>query len=394
MIVLQVLAIGCRRSAGHTSDFNKVIYAPEHADGFEILGADGRESVLIRSKRPWQGAPEGTSRDFMILRGGENAPKDFDGEIIEKDAERIVCMSSGHIAMLSCLGESNCIVGGSNLNYVTSPDIQSRRSELKEVGHEGAMDYEALIASRPDLVLLYGVNSANPMESKLKELGIPFIYIGDYLEEDPLGKAEWIVAIGECLGRRKDAEENFLPIKHNYNKMKSLADSVSAHSKHPKIMMNIPYGDSWFLPPAGSYMVNLLKDAGGDYLYEKNTSTSSQSISKEEARLLLSKADLWINLGPGISTLTELKQAIPLMSDLNIMSPGKVFNNTLRSNKAGGNDFYESGVVNPDLILRDLIKIMHPEAIAENFTYYLPVTEESAIKDPSGFKRRDSKKTH
>ncbi|MDE5843282.1 MAG: ABC transporter substrate-binding protein [Muribaculaceae bacterium] len=373
MVISQLMFINCKKHEGNVSDFNKVIYSPEYADGFEILGAEGRESILIRSKRPWQGAPDGTVRDFIILRGNESLPEGFIGEVIENNAERIVCMSSGHIAMLSAIGATECVVGGSNLNYVTSPEIQSRRENLKEVGHEGAMDYESLIAARPDLVLLYGVNSSNPMEGKLKELGIPYIYIGDYLEENPLGKAEWMVAIGECIGKRKDAIENFRPIKDNYNKMKCLAESICAGKQHPKIMLNIPYGDAWFMPPVGSYMANLIKDAGGDYLYSKNTSSESESISKEEARMLLSRADFWINLGPGISNLDQLRRTIPQMADMQIMSAGKVYNNTLRSTEAGGNDFYESGIINPDLVLRDLIKIMYPEKISEDFTYYLPL---------------------
>lgn len=383
---ISLLIAGCSAHQGNTDDFTIPLYKPEYSQGFEILGAEGRESILIRSLQPWQGAAKGVHKDFLILKDGESASEDFDGTVINGEAERVICMSSGHIAMLSLLGETDKVVGGSNLAYVSSPEIQSRRAELKEVGFEGAIDYESMLAARPDLVILYGVNSANPMESKLKELGIPYIYIGDYLEENALGKAEWLVAIGECIGKRKDAIDHFAPIRDNYLKMKNFADSLTRNRQKPNVMLNMPYGDSWFMPPSDSYMVNLIKDAGGNYLYDKNKSNSSKSISMEEARMLLSKADVWINLGPNINNIEQLKQSVPQLADMKIFNSGKVYNNTLRSTISGGNDFYESGVVNPDLILGDLVKILYPETIDSNFTYYMQLRPELAeVEDAENF---------
>jgi len=41
-----------------------------------------------------------------------------------------------------------------------------------------------------------------------------------------------------------------------------------------------------------------------------------------------------------------------------------------RTSTKGANDYWESGVVYPDLVLRDMLKIMHPEAVNEEFVYY------------------------
>ncbi len=375
LLILPLCLLWACGAGGSIEEYNQVVYSPTEADGFEILGAPDRESVIIRSSAPWQGAAADETRDLLILRGGEAAPSGFHGQILSEKAERIICMSSGHIAMISLLGDGEKIVGGSSLDYVTSPEIQSRRGELMEIGHEGNIDYEALVAARPDLVVLYGVNSANPMEDKLRELKIPYIYVGDYLEESPLGKAEWLVALGECLGKRREAIEQFKPIKDNYNAMKAKVAALEQNSR-PKVMLNGPYGDQWMMPPQGSYMVRLIEDAGGEYLYKGGKGNTSQAISKEEALKLTSQADRWLNVGGAFKSLTDVRRDIPLMANTEVVRKQQVYNNTFRSTAAGGNDFYESGIVNPDLILRDMIKIMYPDVVSEPFCYYerLPET--------------------
>ena len=134
-------------------------------------------------------------------------------------------------------------------------------------------------------------------------------------------------------------------------------------------MLNAPYGDAWFMPSVESYVARLIADAGGDYVYKKNTGNASASIGMEEAYLLASEADLWLNVGTA-ATLDELKKLCPKFTDVRSFRNGGVYNNNLRVNAAGGNDYYESAVVNPDLVLRDLVKIFHPELVEEDFVYY------------------------
>lgn len=343
-------------------------YTPEYAGGFRIKDKNGKESVIIESYNPWQGA-KNDSRKLFIQRNGEEIPEGFDGVVLKGDAKRVVCMSSGHIAMIERLGKGETVVGGSSLDYVSSPEIRLRKGALAEIGYEGAYDYEALIASHPDLVVIYGVDGVSPIESKLKELGIPYLYVGDYLEESPLGKAEWMVAIGECLGVREDAIREFNTIKVKYEDVKGLLESIEENSDKPKVMLNAPYGGSWVMPPKGSYMVKLIQDAGGVYLFDKN-GNSSTAISDEESLMMLGKADVWLNPGREYKNLDELKHKVKNIENVKCVKEGLIFDNTKKCMENGGNDFFESGIVNPDLILRDLIKIFHPSLVKEDFVYY------------------------
>lgn len=366
ILLLSLAFTGCHDKSSKLDDFNQSLYAPEYASGFDIKGADGKESVLITVTNPWQGADSVTTWLF-IARSGEKVPEGFAGQVLEGDAKRIVAMSSTHIAMLDAIGEAGRVVGVSGIDYISNPDIQARRDSIGDVGYEGNINYELLLSLDPDLVLLFGVNGASSAEGKLKETGIPFLYVGDYLEESPLGKAEWLVALSEVVGRRAEGEKVFVEIPVRYNALKQrVADNAL---DAPSVMLNTPYGDSWFMPSTENYAVRLITDAGGDYIYKKNTGNSSTPIDLEEAYLLASEADMWLNVGMA-NTLDELKAACPKFADTRCVRNGYVYNNNARTNAAGGNDYYESAVVNPDLLLRDLVKIFHPELVEEDFVYY------------------------
>ena len=357
--------IGCKQRQENNYGFDTEIYNPEYSSGFSINSDKDSLNVIINIYNPWQGA-ENISSKFLILNNNVSSPVQHD-PWINGEAKRIVCMSSTHVAMLDALGAVDRIVGVSGKQYISNPYIKEHEDEIVDIGYEGNIDYEKLLALRPDIVLLFSINGASSMEPKLKELGIPFIYIGDYLEEDPLGKTEWIIPIAELIGRREMGINKFNEIVNNYNALK---DSVVNNCKDkPKVMLNAPLGDSWFMPSTKSYVAQMMKDAGAEYIYTKNTGNTSKPIDMEEAFSLVSKADFWLNIGT-MNSLEEVKANFPKFSKENCIVNKNLYNNNFRSTSGGGNDCYESGVVNPHIILRDLIKIFHPELVKEEFVYY------------------------
>ena len=366
-IVHCALIFSCARShPADLSDFSKTLYDPTEASGFSIAGKEGSKSTLLTVSDPWQGADSVASR-LLIARDGDEAPLAFEGQILDGEARKIAVTSSTHVAMLDALGAADRIVAVSGIDYIHNPDIQKRRDDIADIGYEGNFDYEALLASDPDIVLLYGVNGASSMEGKLRELQIPYIYIGDYLEESPLGKTEWMVPIAEIIGEREKGILQFSRVAERYDALRDKVSDTIVDA--PSVMLNVPYGDSWFMPSADSYMARLIKDAGADYVYRKHTGNSSMPIDLEEAYTLASQADFWLNTDQ-VESLSGLATKCPKFKDTRVMRNGDVYNNTLRANSAGGNDFFESAVVNPDLLLRDLVHIFHPELSDADLTYY------------------------
>ena len=344
--------------------FNQDIYTPEYASGFKILGADNVQSTLIQVLNPWQGAKD-VEMSYFISRNGEQAPAGFTGPTIPAGAKQIVCMSSSYIAMLDALGQADRIVAVSGIDYVSNPYIIAHKDSIKDMGPE--MNYELLLGLKPDVVLLYGIGDAQTaVTDKLKELSIPYMYVGEYLEESPLGKAEWMVALSELTDSREKGIEIFSEIPKRYQTLKDLTASVE---QRPTVMFNTPWNDSWIMPSTKSYMAQLVNDAGADYIYKENTSNSSAPIGLETAYGLIQKADYWINVGMA-STLDELKAVNPKFTDAKSVREKTAYNNNLRLTATGGNEYWESAVVRPDIVLRDLIHIFHPELVSDSLYYY------------------------
>lgn len=344
--------------------FKQDVYTPEYATGFKILGAKNAQSTLIQVSNPWQGA-KNVTMSYFISRNGELPPTGFTGPTIPAGAQRIVCMSSSYIAMLDAVGQVDRIVAVSGINYIANPYILAHKDSIKDMGPE--MNYELLLGLKPDVVLLYGIGDAQTaVTDKLKELAIPYMYVGEYLEESPLGKAEWLVALSELTDSRDKGIDVFREIPKRYQALKDLTASVE---QRPTVMFNTPWNDSWVMPSTQSYIVQLVTDAGADYIYKENTSNSSAPIGLETAYGLIQKADYWINVGTA-STLDELKNMNPKFADAKSVRDKTVYNNNLRITATGGNDYWESAVVRPNVVLRDLIHIFHPELVSDSTYYY------------------------
>lgn len=353
-----LLAVSCGGQDAEIS-YDIVCYQPEYAGGFDIVGIDGYESRVLRVKLPWQGA-DTTAMELFISRGGETPPRAFSGKTVKYGCSRVAVMSTSHIGLLAAIGASDCISAVSGLDFVNCPDIVSRKSEIVEIGADSSPDYEGLLASGTDIVLLYGIASASPMEKKLDALGIPYIYIGEYLEPSPLGRAEWMVALSEITGREDAGRAAFNGIAGRYSKIR---DTMSDVSSKPKVMLNVPYGDSWFMASSGGIMSRLISDAGGEYVYHEDNGNRTVAIGMEKAFLLVDEADFWLDTGP-ISSMQQLKSAFPAIASAKCVADRNVYSNDRRVNNSGGNDFWESAAAMPDVLLHDLALIFHPEEVS------------------------------
>ena len=339
------------KNESNNDRFTTLDYAPKEATGFTIF-ADAEGNKLLSVTRPWQG--ESPEVQTLAIFATEAAAEGYAGQAIVGAAQRVVCMSTSYVAMLDALGLTEAIVGVSGKQYVINDAVCSN-PEVRDVGYDSSLDFEAMLLLDADLVILYGVSSENSaVTAKLREIGIPYIYLGDYTEQSPLGKAEWVVAVAEIMGCRERGEELFASIVERYEAVK---ESVVPVDKPRRAMLNLPYQDVWYMPSDDSYMVRLIEDAGGEYIYKgKNPTAGSKGISLEEAIALVSEADVWLNVGQ-CNTLDEVRGSAQLFSEMEVVHRGEVYNNNRRRSEGGGSDFWESAIVRPDVVLADLVKI-------------------------------------
>lgn len=339
-------AVACQPTAEPLRDL-QTVYAPRYAQGFSVV-TDGRDTIL-RVTNPFQG--QGESAEELVL---------------DRPIWRVVCMSSSHVAMLDRLNATDRVVGVSGLRFVSTPNID--HSMVCDVGYDSNLNYELIAALRPDVVLLYGITGENStVSAKLDELGLRYIYLGEHVEVTPLAKSEWLVAFGYMCGLSQRAVAEFDSIAVRYE---SLCERVAECNTRPSVMLNAPYRDVWYVPSDDSYMVSLVADAGGRYVCAGDSSHMSRPIDLETAYAAVSQADVWLNTNQ-ITSLDELRRSNPRFADTPAVRCGRVFNNVARQNEAGGSDFWESGVVNADVVLRDMVEILHPEVLNHNLYYYI-----------------------
>lgn len=281
-------------------------------------------------------------------------------------------MSTSHLGFVDVLNENNSVVGISGSSYVSHPEIRQRveNGEAVDVGYGQNLNYELIVNQHPDLVMVYGIGSeVAEYSKKLEELGIPVIMNAEYLEENPLGKAEWIKFMATFFEKETEAAQFFEKIETEYSSLQKLTED---QQNRPKVLVGSPYKDAWWVPGGNSYMAHLIADAGGDYLGKSNPSHESYVISFENALTWGNEADVWINMG-SLASKKEILATDIRFKSFRVFNEGKLYNNNKRQNERGANDFWESGTVRPDWVLRDLISVLYPGLISEETVYYQEV---------------------
>ncbi len=366
-IVCAVL-VSCSRSI--EPQYGQIIdtlYIPRYAEGFEIL--ESTKGVVIKTTVQNSGQVEYTLISDEASVTSENLT------VIPSSVNRVAVMSTSYIAFLAALEQQQSICGVSGAQYVSNADVLEMIAQggVRDIGMEGAINYEVLSAIKPDVLLSYGLGSQNiSAVAKLSELGVRSVSICDYMECSPLGRAEWIVAIGEIMGLRQQAIDIFRGIESRYLALNNLTNGL----EKPKVMFNIPWRDTWYIPSPENYTVQLINDAGADYICDDNDSGRGQwgdglsrAISSEQGFVWAQQADVWLNTN-AVKSKAELLENNANFASTKPFQSGRIYNNNLRETEMGGSDFWENGVINPDVVLADLIKILHPELLPEHKLFY------------------------
>jgi iron complex transport system substrate-binding protein len=355
-----VFACGSKQKHNKPSDGDE-FYKPRYAQGFSLYRSG--DATVLKVTDPWQFASD-VEFNYRLT---PNASPDVLNEI-KIPVTKAVCMSTTHVALISVLDRTYAIAGVSGLGHVSDSAViaMGKAGKVVNVGYDSNLSYELIFALSPDVVFAYGVRGEFlNIEKKLNELGIKVVYFGEYMEDTPLGKAEWLVAMSAFFDELQRAEEIFEQLETNYT---SMAKTVCNIKYKPSVMFNVPYKDTWYLPGTKSYMVKFVSDAGAEYIYPENEGRNSYPMSIEKAYSIAQNADFWL-IGNSSKSLADLKNTDSRMSDIPAFKEKKIYNSNLRSNDFG-DDFWESGIVKPDVILKDLIKIFHPELVPEHDLYY------------------------
>lgn len=272
----------------------------------------------------------------------------------------VMLLNSSLIGFFSELNLENKITGVSSPEYVFSEKIHQliKENKIQNIGNEQKYNIEKILANKPDVIFTnYVPNFANTYDI-LKKNGIEVIFLDEFLEQNPLEKSKYLLLFGKLFGMEKKAEKAYQNIENNYKKIQTLSKNSKSESL---VLCNEMYGSQWFLPGGDSFVAKLINDAGGNYILKDNKESSSVPLSFEEVFVKAKKANYWINISPH-KNKKELLTMNPNYSKMSAFNSGKLYMiNNKENNQA--NDYFESGVVRCDLVLRDYFKIFHPEDV-------------------------------
>ncbi|MBW6500409.1 MAG: ABC transporter substrate-binding protein [Bacteroidales bacterium] len=338
------------------------------AERFRLNRHDGYTRLTILN--PWQGA-SGVNQTWYLVRRGEEIPEGIDQQsIIYVPIRKIICMSSTHLAMAIALNEEASVIGVSGAGFLYETALVNRYEEglIRDVGYDDNLNKEMIVNLTPDLVMAYGVGGeSSGYLGKIRELGIKVLVNADYLETDPLGKAEWLKLFGALYCRETLADSIFDSIAGEYHLVRDFIRDNS--TERPAVLLGLPFRDTWFISPGNSYISRMITDAGGNYLWSETNSAATIPMGIENVYLRALKADYWLNPGSA-NSVNDILAIDMRLKDLPCFRNGNIYNNNKRTNDRGANDYWESGTVKPHLLLKDMVTILHPELFSESDLLY------------------------
>jgi iron complex transport system substrate-binding protein len=327
------------------------------------------EGRVVTVKDPWQHA-SGIQYSYILSDTFTTGIIDEFTCRIKTPVRNVVCLSTTHVGFIAYLGEIASVTGISGKKYIENKALRERieKGLIVDVGYDENLNYESLLKLKPDVVFAYGVGSgiANTIR-KLHELSIPVVMIGEYLEEEPLAKMEWVKVFAALYGLEETAAAKFDSVAEKYT---ALANMAGNSSGKPGVLLGLPWRGTWYISGSQSYVARLIKDAGGKYIWDHLDYNESRPMALEAVYEHALAADYWLNPGDA-SSRKDIIAVDERFSKLLSYRNDKVFNNNNIMSQSGGNAFFESGVVEPEIILSDLIYILHPQLLpSHKLKYY------------------------
>ena len=363
LFTLSILIFGCKQNeiaVIKKSDNKNTI---QYAKGLEILKYDG--FTVVKIKNPW---PKSKIEYTYILQEKNGIVPDslIKFNTIQVPINSIVATSTTHIPSLEMLGVENSLVGFPNLKYISSDKVRKRieANKIKELGNNQALNIEAVLDISPSVIMGYGIDNNNPGLDNLQKSGLKVILNGDWNEQTPLGKAEWIKLFGALYGKEKQAENIFATIEKEYKATLLLAKKAKFK---PTVIAGAMYENIWYMPQGDSWGSLFLKDAQANYLYSNTKGSGSLALPFETVFEKGKEAQFWIQ--GQFSTLKEIEIANKHYTQFNAFKTKNVYSFGSKKGKTGGVLYYELAPNRPDLVLKDLVKILHPELLP-NYTLY------------------------
>lgn len=372
--LLSLTVISCKKEAkSFDSTIKQNNTNVQYAKGFTI-NTDG-DFPVVHVKNPWPNAKRSFSYAFIPKEtlASITFPKDAYDAVIVTPIEKLVVTSTTHIPALEALGGLSKLSGFPDTQYISSMPARQliNKGKIKELGNNESLNTEMVLEMQPDALVGFAIDNQNSTYDLVQKSGIPVLFNGDWTEQTPLGKAEWIKFFGVLLQKEKEADSIFKSIETTYNQAKELARTAKTK---PTVLSGALYKDIWYLPAGESWAAQFLADANTNYIWAKTEGTGSISLSLETVLEKGSLAQYWVSPSQ-FTTYDDLITANNHYTEFDAFKQKQVFTFSATKGPTGGLLYYELAPQRPDLVLKDLIHIFHPELLPNYTAYFFKALE-------------------
>lgn len=282
--------------------------------------------------------------------------------------KRTVFLNASLLGYITALHLESSVVGVSSPEYIYSSVLRSavEKQQIQNVGNEQKYDVEKILSLQPDAVFTNYLSSFESTYKMLRDNGVTVIFLDEYKESVPLDKTKYLLLFGKLFNKEKQAQTLLESVTASYNTIRS---KIQDKSNMPQVLVNEMYGNHWFVPGNESQLANFIAHAGGKYIFSKLPGEQAVPLSFEQVLVESNGANVWINAGNHLSR-KQMLALNPLYSKLDVFNNGRIYSITGRI-KGKSNDFFESGVVRADIVLKDYIRIFHPDLVPGGQLFYL-----------------------
>lgn len=308
---------------------------------------------------------------YALVEIGATLPDDLprDAVVIRTPVQRVVIMETVYVGYLDALGQLDQICGAASASYINHPKVIHgvESGDIQHIQSGQKLNIERLLLLQPDLILTTNIGEGQmDVSPQLQRAGLPVVLTADYMEHHPLARTEWLKFLAAFFETEDRSNEIFNSIKAQYT---GLLDKTKGIDERPSVFCGAPYSGSWHVPGGDSFIARAIQDAGAHYLWADDPSRGSLPLDTERVFLRAAEADYWIHPSH-YRSLSELFNADPRFAKFGAAQISQVFNNTRQVSKNGGNNIWERGIVHPEEVLADLIKIFHPDLLPEHELIY------------------------
>lgn len=336
----------------------------QYAKGFDIFYTSNYKTIVVYN--PWT---DGEIQQTYYLVNNDTVQTPSDGIKILIPVDNVAISSSTHVEFLNLLGELSTVKGVCTPHLIYNDTIRSRYAvgQIQSLGDAHNVNIEQLLHLRPDVYFAASYNQQDEQAKRLQQSGVNLVFNNEWTESSLLARAEWLKFVAAFYSKEQLADSLFAQIERDYLAASAIAQSVELR---PTVMAGGNFKGTWYMPSGASYMARLFADAGADYFYKDETSTSaSLALNFETVLTHFHNADVWLN-APTV-TLSALIQMDERHNLFRSAREGRVYGFYGRTLPSGANDFWESAVARPDLVLKDLIWALHPQLLPEYQPIYI-----------------------